>query len=154
MTDMTSKAVTEANGPLPLHKDADLLCRSQAEASDTLTRETLLDIPHGMIQILTVAAGTGPQTLTRIALAGTDQIDHLAAGVSVSVIAGTLTRNLFMPNQKEVSVTVEKLLMTKEAHAARNGSHRLTQFLISVTCQEAAGCAVSAPSAMRVRSCH
>ena len=142
-TGTTSKVVTEADGPPPLHKDADLLYRNQAEAGDTLTRGSLLDVPRGMIQTLIVAAGTEPQNLSRIALAGIDQIDLLAADVSVRAIAGALTRNLFMPNQKEVSVTTEKPLMTQEAHAARNGSHMMTQCLISMMCQEAAGCVVS-----------
>ena len=145
---MTSKIVAEAGGLFLLHKDADLLYRSQAEASDTLTKGSLPDASHGVTQILIVAAGTGPQTLIRSALAGTDQIDHLAAGMTaalmtVSMTAGALTGTLFMPNQRRVSVMVEKPLMTKEAHAARTGSHHLTQCMTSMTCQEPAGCAVS-----------
>ena len=161
VTGMTSKVVTKAGGRLLLHKDAGPLYRSQAEASNTLTRGSLPDIPHGVIQILTVAAGTGPQTLTRSALAGTGQIDHLAVGMTaalmtVSMTAGVRTGTLFMSNQRGVRVMVEKPLMTKEAHAARTGSHRLTQCMISMTCQEVAGCAVSgavAPSFVS-HACH
>ena len=153
--------VTEAGGLLPLQQDADLLYRSQAEASDTLTRGSLPDAPQGVIKNLILAAGTGPQTLTKSALAGTDQIDHLAAGMpaelmAVSMTAGTLTGTLFRPNQKGVSVMIEKPLMRKEAHAARIGSHRLTQRMTSMTCQEAAGRAMSVPVALPcvIHACH
>ena len=140
VTGMISKVVTEVGDPLPLHQEADLSYRSQAETSDTLMRGRLPNEPQGVIQIRTVAADTGPQTLTRSALAATDQIDHLAAGMTaalmtVSMISGTLTGVLPMPDQKGVSVTIEKPLMTKEAHAARTGSHRQTQCMISMTCQ-------------------
>ena len=134
VTGMISKVVTEAGGPLPLHHDTDLSYRNQAETSDTLMRGRLPDEPQGVIQTLTVAAGTGPQTLTSSALAATDQIDHLAAGMTVALM------------------TVSKPLMTKEAHAARTGSHRQTQCMISMTCQEAAGCAVAA--AVADAPCH
>lgn len=144
---MPSKMVTEAGGPPPLHAGAGLLRRSQAEASDTMTKGSLQDLAPGVIQTLTVAAGTGLQTPTRSALTGTDQTDHLEAGmmaVTVTMKADALARNMCKTNQRGISAMTEQAMVTKEAHASRTGSCRLTQGMISVMCQEAASRAVAA----------
>lgn len=144
VTDMPSKMVTEAGDPPPLHAGAGLLRRSQAEASDTLTKEIPRNLAQGVFQTLT--AGTGLQTPTRSALTGTDQTDHLEAGimaVAVTMKADALARNMCKPKQKGINMMTEQLMMTKEAHTTRTGSCRTTQSMISVMCQEA-GCACAA----------
>ena len=147
VTDMPSKMVTEAGGPPPLHAGAGLVLRSQAEASDTLANESLQDLAQGVMQTLTVAAGTGLQTPTRSALTGTDQTDHLEAGMmtaTVTMTADALARNMCMSQQRGINVMTEQAMTKKEAHATRTRSCCLTQGMISVMCQEAAGRAVAA----------
>lgn len=144
MTDMPSKMVTEPGGPPPLHDGAGLLHRSQAETSDTLTKESLQDLAQGVMQTLTVAAGTGLQTPTRSALKGPDQTDHLEAGmvaVTMNMTANVQARRLCRPKQKGVNVMTEQPMIIKEAHATRTGNCCLTQGRM---CQEAAGRAVAA----------
>lgn len=139
--------VTEAGGPPPLHAGAGLLRRSQAEANDTMTKESPQDLAQGVIQTLTRAAGTGLQTPTRSALTGTDQTDHLEAGimaVTVTMTADALARNMCKTKQRGIIMMTEQAMMTKEAHVTRTGSCRLSQGRISVMCQEAAGCACAA----------
>ena len=78
-------------------------------------RKSHPDLAHGTIWISTAAAGTGPQTLTRTALIGTDMTAADMMSIPMAVIAGALTRSMCTLSQKEISVMTKITLLTNEA---------------------------------------
>lgn len=91
-----------------------------------------------------VAAGTGPPSLTRIALIATGRTEPLTTNkmtIVMAVVADALTWNLCIPSQKGVSATIKTLLLTKEAHGTRTGRQRPGQCMTNMMRQEVAGCA-------------
>ena len=141
MTGVTRKIrqVMDAKDHPPPHTDVDHLNRSQAKGSNTIMRRSHPGLAHGMIWIATAAAGTGPQSLTKTALIGTDMTAADMMTTSMAVIAGALTRNLCTLSQKGVSAMTKILLLRNEAQGAGTGNQRLGQRMTNMMPPEVAG---------------
>lgn len=86
-----------------------------------------------------LVAGTGPQSLTKTALIGTDLTAAGKMTVPMAVIADALTRNLCALSQKGVSAVTKTLLLTNEAQGTRTASQRLGRRMTNMMPQEVAG---------------